>query len=75
MRYDDVVAVIRCPSCHGTGNNGAKATGQDPCPQCDGTGINPEVIDEAGGWGSWAITVHDRPGPILVVPLDEPAET
>lgn len=67
MRFDDVVEKIRCPVCAGTG-----AANPQPgsCANCDGTGINPEVIDEAGGWDSWAITVHERPGPIVVVPLD-----
>lgn len=67
MRFDDVVEKIRCPVCAGSGAGNPQP---GSCANCDGTGINPEAIDEAGGWDSWAITVHERPGPIVVVPLD-----
>jgi DnaJ-class molecular chaperone len=70
MIFDEVVATIRCFPCGGSGANPTKDTDTTTCPVCEGSGINPEVIDEAGGWGNWAISVHDHPGPILVVPLD-----
>lgn len=70
MRFDDVVEKIRCPRCHGTGTTTSGENGSDPsCPECNGSGINPAVIDEASGWGTWAISVHDQPGWIVVVHL------
>jgi len=73
MRFDDVVAKIRCPICRGSGTAEVNPHPRT-CETCDGTGINPDVVDEAGGWDSWAITVHERPGPIVVVPLDQAVE-
>ena len=63
MRFDDVVSRVRCPGCGGTGS----AADDGTCQQCDGSGINPEVIEEASGWGTWAMSVHDRPGWIVAV--------
>lgn len=64
MRFDDVVSQIRCPGCGGTG---FQADDGPACQYCDGSGINPEVIEEASGWGTWAMSVHDRPGWIVAV--------
>ncbi|HZD22296.1 MAG TPA: hypothetical protein VE569_02685, partial [Acidimicrobiia bacterium] len=72
MRFDDVVEKIRCPQCLGRGTPTNPDTGEGPdrtCPRCNGSGINPEVVDEASGWGTWAISVHDSPGWLVVVNL------
>jgi hypothetical protein len=65
MRFDDVVNRIRCPGCRGTGSLADRST----CELCNASGINPEVIEEASGWDSWAMTVHDSPGWIIAVHL------
>lgn len=59
MRFDDVVNQIRCQVCRGTGS---AADETFPCQHCNGSGINPEVLEEASGWDSWAMSVHDSPG-------------
>lgn len=64
MKFEDVVARIRCSHCWGSGEDG---TGK--CESCGGSGIDPDVVDEASGWGTWAISVHDSPGWLVVVPL------
>ena len=71
MRYEDVVNMVRCPDCGGTGSG---VDDESSCLQCNGSGINPEVIEEASGWGTWAMSVHDRPGWIVAVHLglDDP---
>ena len=71
MRFDDVVELIRCPACAGTGSINSLTT---PCQPCGGSGIDPEVIEEASGWGTWAISVHDSPGWIVSIHLglDDP---
>ncbi len=57
MRFDEVVEQIRCPDCWGTGTDGGA-----PCGECNGSGINPGSLEEASGWGTWAMSVHDNPG-------------
>lgn len=69
MRFDQVVERIRCPGCLGDGTTHRTESSDRVCQQCNGSGINPEVIDEASGWGTWAISVHDRPGWLVVVNL------
>jgi hypothetical protein len=64
MKFDDVVSRIRCPDC---GGNGLAVDEGASCEHCDGSGINPEIIEEASGWGTWAMSVHDRPGWIVAV--------
>lgn len=66
MRFDDVVELIRCPACAGSGSTPDE---QATCQPCNGSGIDPEVIEEASGWGTWAMSVHDSPGWIVSVHL------
>lgn len=77
LRFDEVVEQIRCPDCLGDGIANAGQTSNTTCHQRNGSGINPEVIDEASGWGTWALSVHDRPGWLVVVNLglDNPTES
>lgn len=65
MKFDEVVERIRCHECAGSG----ELKSHERCLPCGGSGIDPSAIDEASGWGTWAISVHDRPGYIVVVPL------
>lgn len=67
MRFDDVVDRVRCPDCAGTGDSASAE--ETVCQTCNGSGINPEVIEEASGWGTWAMSVHDSPGWIVAVHL------
>lgn len=69
MRFEDVVTRIRCPDCRGSGEVGDGPGSSAQCVRCGGSGIDPDVVDEASGWGTWAISVHDSPGWIVVVPL------
>lgn len=74
MNFEDVVKRIRCADCWGSGKvDGDKGIAAG-CPRCGSSGIDPDVVDEASGWGTWAISVHDAPGWIVVVPLglDDP---
>lgn len=64
MRFDEVVERIRCPGCAGTGSKDSSR-----CQLCAGSGIDPEIVEEASGWGTWAMSVHDRPGWIVAVHL------
>lgn len=66
MNFDEVVALIRCPTCRGRGWS-PESVGRRPCEDCGESGINPAVLEEAGGWGTWAISVHDSPGWIVAV--------
>lgn len=74
MTFEDVVTHIRCANCGGSGKVDAEPGGAVDCERCGSSGIDPDVIDEASGWGTWAISVHDSPGWIVVVPLglDDP---
>lgn len=64
MNFADVVNSIRCSNCAGEGLLGRnRAT----CVECGGSGINPGVVEEASGWDSWAISVHESPGWIVAV--------
>ncbi len=70
MKFDDVVERIRCSDCLGRGTRPVVDAGDGTdavCETCNGSGIDPGVIDEASGWGTWAISVHDSPGWLVVV--------
>lgn len=59
MRFDDVVDQIRCPDCGGAGSANDE---RHHCERCNGSGINPAALEEASGWDTWAMSVHDNPG-------------
>lgn len=69
MRFDEVVEQIRCPHCDGDGTSNLTESSGQMCQGCNGSGIDREVIDEASGWGKWAMSVHDQPGYLVVVNL------
>lgn len=69
MRFEEVVTHIRCAECWGSGEVEVAPGAAVNCSRCGSSGIDPDVVDEASGWGTWAISVHDSPGWIVVVPL------